>query len=366
MKLFSFLVPALAGLAAAADSEVEAYILRSRQASKGPAPSISAPIAQAILQQRLGSGKQLPETTGEEDLHRIAQYGTAPQRLFADASTNEPNQLVVVIKNANADRIEGLKTAISGQDPSFTTPRLDYLPSSYLPTWTKNQCAFEDALNIENKKCWHGKVLYLEYDAVRDTKAVKSLSKNFSKLQSLAASQLETTLVLLPSDSTPSNVGRRDFFEPEAVLNEEPKIQTASASSKSASSSDDDEQSFDPHPFVAKLGSIPACFTSRNACETATSSCSGHGACLNKYKADAASVCFACHCQKTHEGKSKSTWFWGGAACQKQDVSIPFWIFVGFTIFMVGAVGFSISLLFSVGEEKLPGVIGAGVSRGTK
>jgi hypothetical protein len=35
----------------------------------------------------------------------------------------------------------------------------------------------------------------------------------------------------------------------------------------------------------------------------------------------------------------------------------------GFTITIVGAVSFAISMLFSVGEETLPGVIGAGVSR---
>jgi len=49
--------------------------------------------------------------------------------------------------------------------------------------------------------------------------------------------------------------------------------------------------------------------------------------------------------------------------CQKEDISTQFWLIAGFTITIIGAVTFAIGLLFSVGEEKLPGVIGAGVSR---
>lgn len=53
---------------------------------------------------------------------------------------------------------------------------------------------------------------------------------------------------------------------------------------------------------------------------------------------------------------------WGGAACQKKDISGPFWLIVGFTVVMIGLVSWAIGMLFSIGEEKLPGVIGAGVS----
>lgn len=45
------------------------------------------------------------------------------------------------------------------------------------------------------------------------------------------------------------------------------------------------------------------------------------------------------------------------------DVSVPFWLFAGFTLLMIGVLSLSIGLLFSVGEEKMPGVLGAGVSR---
>jgi 1,4-dihydroxy-2-naphthoate octaprenyltransferase len=49
--------------------------------------------------------------------------------------------------------------------------------------------------------------------------------------------------------------------------------------------------------------------------------------------------------------------------CQKEDISVQFWLIAGFTIMIVGVTAFAIGLLYSVGEETLPGVIGAGVSR---
>lgn len=61
--------------------------------------------------------------------------------------------------------------------------------------------------------------------------------------------------------------------------------------------------------------------------------------------------------------KGRKTIHWGGNMCQKEDISVPFWLIVGFTVTIIGAITFAIGLLFSVGEEKLPGVIGAGVSR---
>jgi hypothetical protein len=106
-----------------------------------------------------------------------------------------------------------------------------------------------------------------------------------------------------------------------------------------------------------------------------TNSCSGHGECANKFggnstSSTSAASCFACVCKATvverGEGaltKGRLTTHWGGNMCQKEDISVEFWLIAGFTVTIVGAVTFAIGLLFSVGEEKLPGVIGAGVSR---
>lgn len=118
-------------------------------------------------------------------------------------------------------------------------------------------------------------------------------------------------------------------------------------------------------------GVLPACFESKDVCEAMTSSCSGRGECYKKYsKAGDKAGCFTCGCRATNEtftfqGTTRRTIsYWGGAACQKKDVSSPFWLITIFTIVMVATVSWGIGLMFSIGEEKLPGVIGAGVSSG--
>lgn len=160
---------------------------------------------------------------------------------------------------------------------------------------------------------------------------------------------------------------RRDFgFKSEQVLNVDA---APSSSSEHIESNHPDTSPNQAHAFAARKGVIPASFLSRNACETTTGNCTGHGNCFNRYSADSKTASWYCRCHVTNETdhRVEGHWMlyhWGGNACQKIDVSTPFWLFVGFTVVLVGLVGGSIALLFSVGEEKLPGVIGAGVSRG--
>ncbi len=114
----------------------------------------------------------------------------------------------------------------------------------------------------------------------------------------------------------------------------------------------------------------PSCYASLDDCIKTTRNCSGHGACYKKYGNADSGLCFACGCTATNEtflyNQNNSRGYmlarWGGSACQKKDVSEPFWLISAFTIVMVGLVSWGIGMLFSIGEEKLPGVIGAGVS----
>lgn len=115
---------------------------------------------------------------------------------------------------------------------------------------------------------------------------------------------------------------------------------------------------------------IPQCFTSQELCNSWTKNCSGHGECVNKYLKDDKTACFSCQCKATiatrtgeADSRGEKTVHWGGNKCQKEDISVQFWLIAGFTVTIVGAVTFAIGLLYSVGEETLPGVIGAGVSR---
>lgn len=52
---------------------------------------------------------------------------------------------------------------------------------------------------------------------------------------------------------------------------------------------------------------------------------------------------------------------WAGPACQKRDISSPFFLIASVSIIGTLAISAAIGLLFKVGQDELPGVIGAGV-----
>jgi len=114
---------------------------------------------------------------------------------------------------------------------------------------------------------------------------------------------------------------------------------------------------------------MPICHSTEALCVNTTQSCTGHGKCYKKNRdatgEDTANDCWACGCTasvvKVKGGGNKTT-NWGGPACQKKDVSAPFFLLAGFTIFIVATLSWGIGLLYSIGEEELPSVIGAGVT----
>lgn len=74
---------------------------------------------------------------------------------------------------------------------------------------------------------------------------------------------------------------------------------------------------------------------------------------------------YTCLCNSTivrtnEDGSTKSV-KWGGNACQKKDVSAEFVLFAGFGIFFTAVVVGGIIMLYSMGSQELPSVIGAGV-----
>lgn len=148
-------------------------------------------------------------------------------------------------------------------------------------------------------------------------------------------------------------------------LAEESITKTRAASSRTSQT----QQAATSSPQKYIRGVAPLCYTSLESCISSTNSCSGHGHCYRKTNGtESTASCFACQCEhkeesRTSEGKTY-TWitYWGGGACQKEDVSGPFWLLATFTVVMVGIIGWSIGMMYSIGEEKLPGVIGAGVS----
>ena len=117
-------------------------------------------------------------------------------------------------------------------------------------------------------------------------------------------------------------------------------------------------------PSPLPRGVLPVCYSTRENAVASTNNCSGHGSIYQKSTGED-DDCYACRCSKTvltdDDGKVK-TIYWGGAACQKKDVSVPFFLLAGLTIALVGAISWGVGLLMSVGNEELPSVIGAGVA----
>lgn len=184
----------------------------------------------------------------------------------------------------------------------------------------------------------------------------------------------ETTIVLAPPHSSKSNqtdYGSYDMpskslharqFQPEEPLSAPEPISTSTPPSRPS------------HPqtlatSVPHKGPLPVCHTSLETAEAATNNCSSHGTIYKKYSSPDAGEkevdCYACKCNKTvitNDDGTTKTIYWGGPACQKKDVSVPFFLLAGFTIAMLATVSWAIGLLFSIGQEELPSVIGAGVA----
>lgn len=220
------------------------------------------------------------------------------------------------------------------------------------------------------------------------------LSRTLDRLAQKAAYAAERgwgmTVVLMPPSSShskrsahpygtydlPSHIEARKE-KTEAILSPSSSQPSPQPQTPNMSGSDDFlaiQQANDSSPV---LGILPSCFATQSACEKWTHGCSGRGDCLLLRKGESGSEakvkdCYGCRCNATYvhhdagmETRVKTT-YWGGPACQKKDVSQPFWLFVGTGILLTFLISSGIGMLFSIGNEELPSVIGAGVSGPTR
>jgi hypothetical protein len=203
------------------------------------------------------------------------------------------------------------------------------------------------------------------------------------RIEMLLESNIKTamTIMLMPATgSDASSWGTYSMPNTEAPLRKRRQIEVPlSESFESASASSAVEAAPMSTPLTTFASSnqssplrgiLPACFQSQEDCEKTTRNCTGHGKCRKQYhNRDAAKGdngdCYSCQCSATREergeGKFKTT-SWGGPACQKQDVSIAFWLIALFTVGLIFLVSFAVGSVLTMGSEELPSVIGAGVS----
>ncbi|OHX00115.1 arsenate reductase [Colletotrichum incanum] len=392
MKLSVGLATALAGVATAlsSDQPADVYLLQSKQPSKSDIPSLPRQIARLILLQRLSPEGQhaswdLSESiSNEKAVTYLNEFGKAPQGLFSNAASTNPSQLVVMLEGITSDDAKSLQKSLAGSGPSFrvedapSTSANDLLLAKDFPSVgvTAKNCAFDKAINPFAEHCWSGKSSVVRYDVKKvsciltfvlpqDSSILASLSENASLLRQLAANgEMETVVIAMPESSRNSQV-RHWSSKPEELRRRQVEEVMTETDDHDQPAPTTPVQSSAPFVGNIERGTIRSCYDSQDACVKATGNCSGHGECFNKYATPDGKdqgACFACQCLGT-KSKSGSVTHWGGRACNKVDVSVPFWLFVGFGIAMVGILTSAIGLLFSVGEEKLPGVIGAGVSK---
>ncbi|KAE8376176.1 hypothetical protein BDV26DRAFT_242160 [Aspergillus bertholletiae] len=176
-----------------------------------------------------------------------------------------------------------------------------------------------------------------------------SLASILHGLRTLSSETRQITAVVLPKSS--QSKGSKTKVNPREAVKGEPTVRSTSAAVMT----------------TLQKQTHPICFASNSSCNEATDSCSGHGFCYKKSGSandEAASDCYACECKSTIVTKEDGTVQkirWGGSACQKKDISSPFFLIAGISILVVMAAGTAVGMLFHIGQNELPGVISAGV-----
>lgn len=180
-----------------------------------------------------------------------------------------------------------------------------------------------------------------------------------------------TVLALTLPNDTPSKHTYGKYTNPPALHRRANPLQEAPLITESPLPINDHSTTLAPlaKNYSGPLrGILPQCYSSKSECESITRNCTGHGSCSLKYTnkdAQPAAACYSCACSATvitRDGGAKKTTNWGGPACQKKDVVMPFWLLAGFTVIMVSLVSWAIGMLLTMGNQDLPSVIGAGVS----
>ncbi|KAJ7782388.1 hypothetical protein DFH07DRAFT_790500 [Mycena maculata] len=148
-----------------------------------------------------------------------------------------------------------------------------------------------------------------------------------------------------------------------AVLTFSPSAHT---DTKRAPSPQASQAPFPRPPPQSPIGSVSTCHTTLDACNNATSSCSGRGECAGATKSGR--TCFVCSCgtTRTGTGNQVKSETWVGESCERKDISAPFVLLAGTTIVLLLIIAGSISLLYTVGTIELPSVLMGGAVNAKK
>lgn len=309
-----------------------------------------------MIAQRLGvSSFYSVERADKLTLEHINTFGRRSQALFSDSEYEESSEFVFIVNGVTDDISDAMKGELGLAKPDFTISN----PPSY-------EASKKFAIDIDSQ------LDAVDSHRVSGIKCINS-PEELPSMQNMLDEYTSVVLVLIPksaqANNSPNPYGTYEVPSSNQYVyrrqgSENSIVNTASSFVVPGVTYSPSEANTSKLPRV-----VPMCYASMDSCVSSTNNCSGHGACYQKHAgsdggSEAAKPCFACGCVTTRDSSNGSftATHWGGGACSKIDVSTPFWLIGGFTVLLVFLVGWSIGMIFSIGEEKLPGVIGAGVS----
>ncbi|KAK3342045.1 hypothetical protein B0T25DRAFT_559851 [Lasiosphaeria hispida] len=401
MRFIAGVAAAALGLAIGATAQnppqtADVYLLLSKTywTEKPWQPAVAKEVARHIFLSRVSRSRygsdlrDIPDTVDLENaVEYIAKFGKQADGLWMEGwPAKTPSQLVMILEGitpeTSAQIAEAMDKVGLSQKPAFTiadppsAKANERLVDNFqsLGVALQAPCALNNAINPWSSNCWTGPTSIVKYDQGKNTLVVPDFLYNLERIAKFVRDgDLDVVLVLMPESSRNSKL---DHWSSTAVSSSQTDLRRRASDSETVIADDFvGVPTKAPAPKAAatskkRAQAIPQCFASLNTCMTTTSNCSGHGECANKYSESDPKKCFSCRCEKTivshgneTGSRGRKTLQWGGNTCQKEDISVPFWMLTSLTITLIGAITFCIGLLFSVGEEKLPGVIGAGVSR---
>ncbi|OGE56329.1 hypothetical protein PENARI_c003G01820 [Penicillium arizonense] len=356
--------------------------------------------AQLVLELRMKSSvASVLGMVDTDTVDRLNQFAKADSTLFGGSSNDEapgrsifilegvdervamalhkvqPNHILVpqisttfVGADLMGSFIESTSTVIADRG-QYCTYYDDASKSTSIKPQTARDCLSKDPLLARSSELLDQDFLRL-VDSV-ETWASKSQENSALKLSfktdsgdSLLASNTLESLILQLAQT--SSTGEREITAvilPPGLQSKPLSRQDANQQSGSTAKQDTFKRS--TQPLQSTLA--PVCHASNSSCAEATNNCSGHGSCYLKYGSGVEGTtgnCYACQCQQSiirnSDGTTKTVQ-WGGSACQKRDISSPFFLVAGVSLLAIVLVGSAIGMLFSMGSQELPSVISAGV-----
>ncbi|PNS20261.1 hypothetical protein CAC42_5711 [Sphaceloma murrayae] len=364
----SFWLPALGAVAHAATNAGELYIFENdATVASRQHHTISPDAARLILASRLGVESYHDAGIILDDTLAVINDLGGSQDVFSDRDTRR--RVAVMLSTSDREHF-------AGGDQSYTFKATIPSPPAYERSEQLFQALAKQSQQLTGQGAGNSNsfadtgILYDDGSTVvHIADAGAAGSSMISKWQDKG---YDVVLLVSPAKKVASSSKYGHFTVPSSShgkrqMREEPLEEEI----KDVESPNETITPFKSNDTSPLRGILPFCYSTKEKCEATTRNCTGHGSCKLAYTQkdsagdDEGVPCFSCSCQasvRQNKDGTKKTTVWGGPACQKKDVVAPFWVIAGVTVLMMFLVSWGVGTIWSMGEEDLPSVIGAGVS----